>query len=215
MIFKRRNPRSYAEIVSESVYPRGGWQRSLRYVALRLRRLPDPAHKISRGIAVGVFMSFTPFFGLHFFLAALLALVIRGNVLAALLATFFGNPLTFPLIASVSTGLGYLMVGQDGMPLPDIVWAFADASLDFWRNFLALFTPETANWQGLVLFLEQIFVPYLVGGLTLGIAAGAASYYLSAPLITAYQKARVKRLKKRFAKKRKRALSRKMGTPAE
>ena len=215
MIFKRRNPRSYAEIVSESVYPRGGWQRALRYVALRLRRLPDPAHKISRGIAVGVFMSFTPFFGLHFFLAALLAVMIRGNVLAALLATFFGNPLTFPLIASVSTGLGYWMVGQEGMPLPNIVWAFADASLDFWRNFLALFTPETANWQGLALFLKQIFVPYLVGGLTLGIAAGVASYYLSAPLIAAYQKARVNRLKKRFAKKRKRALSRKIGAPAE
>ncbi|MYA89850.1 MAG: DUF2062 domain-containing protein [Boseongicola sp. SB0662_bin_57] len=215
MIFKRRNPRSYAEIVSESVYPRGGWQRALRYVALRLRRLPDPAHKISRGIAAGVFMSFTPFFGLHFFLAALLAVMIRGNVLAALLATFFGNPLTFPLIASVSTGLGYWMVGQEGVPLPDIVWAFADASLDFWRNFLALFTPETANWRGLGLFLKQIFVPYLVGGLTLGVAAGAASYFLSAPLIAAYQKARVNRLKKRFAKKRKRAMARRAGAPAE
>lgn len=215
MIFKRRKPRSYAEIVSESVYPRGGWQRALRYVALRLRRLPDPAHKISRGIGVGVFMSFTPFFGLHFFLAAALAVMIRGNVLAALLATFFGNPLTFPLIASVSTGLGFWMIGQDGMPLPRILSAFADASLDFWRNFLSVFTPETTNWQSFALFWKQIFVPYLVGGLTLGIAAGVASHFLSAPLIAAYQKARVNRLKRRFAKRRERTLSRRTGAPAE
>ncbi len=215
MIFKRRSPRSYAEIVSESVYPRGGWQRALRYAALRLRRLPDPARKISRGIAAGVFMSFTPLFGLHFLLAAILAVMIRGNVLAALLATFFGNPFTFPMIASLSTGLGFWMIGEEGVPLSRIVLAFADASLDFWRNFLAIFTPETANWQGLALFWKRIFLPYLVGGLTLGIAAGMASYLLSSPLIAAYQKARVRRLKRRFAKRRRRALARRAGAPAE
>ena len=49
---------------------------------------------------------------MHFFLAAGLAWVLRGNVVAALLGTFFGNPLTFPLIALSSINLGHWMLGN-------------------------------------------------------------------------------------------------------
>ncbi|RMD91547.1 MAG: DUF2062 domain-containing protein, partial [Alphaproteobacteria bacterium] len=94
------------------VYPRGGWWRAATYVWHRLRRLPDSPHRIARGIGAGVFVSFTPLFGMHFVLAALIALLIRGNVLAAVLATFFGNPLTFPLIAAASLKLGALILGS-------------------------------------------------------------------------------------------------------
>src|SRR6056297_3944816 len=102
MVFKRRTPKSWLQFIAEAFWPRGGWTRATRYVVHRLRRLPDPAHKISRGIAAGVFACFTPFFGLHFVIATALAFVLRGNLMAALLATFFGNPLTFPIIAAVS-----------------------------------------------------------------------------------------------------------------
>ena len=215
MVFKRRKPRTYVEIVSESLYPRGGWRRALRYVAHRLQRLPDPSHKISRGIAAGVFTSFTPFFGLHFFIAAFLTMLMRGNILASLLATFFGNPLTFPLIAAVSMELGSWILGHPGVPLPVVLTAFTEASLAIWHNFLAIFTSETANWRGLGLFWERVFLPYLVGGILPGIACAVAAYILADPIIAAYQKARVARLKKRFAKRRERVISRRASAPAE
>ena len=66
MVFKRRTPKTFGRAFIETFYPRGGWGRAVRYVVHRLRRLPDPAYKISRGIAAGVFTSFTPFFGFHF-----------------------------------------------------------------------------------------------------------------------------------------------------
>lgn len=215
MVFKRRKPRTYVEIVSESFYPRGGWTRAVRYVAHRLQRLPDPAHKISRGIAVGVLVSFTPLFGMHFILATLLAVAIRGNILAALLGTFIGNPLTFPLIAAVSMELGSWMLGHGNVPLPLVLSAFSDASIDLWRNFIALFTNEPVHWSGLDVFWDRVFLPYLVGGLVPGFAAAIASYVLANPVIAAYQRARVARLKKRFAKKRQRAISRRLSAPAE
>lgn len=215
MVFKRRKPRTYVEIVSESLYPRGGWRRALRYVAHRLQRLPDPSHKISRGIAAGVFTSFTPLFGLHFFIAAGLAMAMRGNILASLLATFFGNPLTFPLIAAVSMELGSWMLGHPGVPLPIVLEAFSNASYDIWHNFLAIFTAEKTNWGGLGLFWDRVFLPYLVGGIIPGIACAVASYILADPIIAAYQKARVARLKKRFAKRRERVISRRASAPAE
>ncbi|MEL7150679.1 MAG: DUF2062 domain-containing protein [Pseudomonadota bacterium] len=210
MVFKRRTPRTYFEVVSESFYPKGGWRRASQYVVHRLRRLPDPSHKISRGIAAGVFTSFTPFFGLHFVFSAALAWIMRGNMLAALLATFVGNPITFPIIAAISMEIGSYLLGVRSLPLPLVLGSFSEAANDLWHNLVAIFTTDTAHWAGLLRFWERVFLPYLVGGLFPGLVAGVASYFLANPVIAAYQKARVARLKKKFAKRRERAISRRI-----
>lgn len=182
----------------------------MRYVVYRLRRLPDPAHKISRGIAVGVFTSFTPLFGLHFILAAVLTWIIRGNVVAALLATFVGNPLTFPLIAAVAMELGSIILGERVLPLPLVLPSFSAAAADLWSNFIAIFTDEPTRWGGLQVFFDRVFLPYLVGGFIPGLIAAFAAYFFANPVIVAYQKARDIRRKKRFAKKRERIISRRI-----
>lgn len=189
-------------MVVEFFYPRGGWYRAARYVVHRLRRLPDPAHRISRGIAAGVFTSFTPLFGLHFVTAALLALIMRGNILAALLATFVGNPITFPLIAELSINLGNTMLGlPPGIHLPEVVHAFGGATSDVWFNLRALFTEDVADWTRIHIFYNRVFLPYLIGGLVPGVLAGLTGYYLSNPLIHAYQRRRIKKLKERYEKR--------------
>ncbi len=197
-MFKRRTPRSYVEIVAHAVYPRGGWGRASRYVMHRLQRLPDPAYKISRGIAAGVFTSFTPFYGLHFLISAGVAWAVRGNILAALLATFVGNPITFPIIATLSVELGSLILGQKPVPLHQVVTSFSYASLELWRNFGAIFSSNVVTWTHLPDFLRTVFWPYLVGGIGPGLVAAAVAYAISRPVITAYQRARLRQLKKRF-----------------
>ncbi len=134
----------------------------------------------------------------------------RGNVLAALLATFAGNPLTFPLIAAVSMEVGGFILGERPLPLPLVLGSFSDAANDLWRNFAAIFSDDRTQWQGLLRFWDRVFLPYLVGGFFPGLAAGIASYFLANPVIAAYQKARVARLKKKFAKRRERAISRRI-----
>ena len=96
----------------EFFYPRGGWARAFEYVKLRLNRLPGSPEQIARGIWAGVFASFTPFFGLHFLLSALIAVILRGNILAALLGTFIGNPLTYVPIAWVGIQSGHMILGD-------------------------------------------------------------------------------------------------------
>lgn len=201
-MFKRRTPKSYLQIVGEAFWPRGGWRRASIYVVHRLRRLPDPAHRISRGIFAGVFVSFTPFYGLHFLTAWLVAWVLRGNILAALLATFFGNPITFPIIATVSVELGSWMLGLPPVPLHKVVNSFSLASVELWSNFTALFSPRAADWSHLGDFFRYVFLPYLVGGIVPGIVMGMIAYYASYPLILSYQRGRIHRLKERFEKRR-------------
>lgn len=199
----KRNPRSYLRIFGEFFYPRGGWYRAARYVLHRLRRLPDPAHRISRGIAAGVFVTFTPLFGLHIAGTLLLAWMIRGNYLAAILATFVGNPLTFPLIAGIALRFGSTLLGQPmrEVRLPQVVDSFGRASSDIWHNFLAIFTVREAHWDSLIVFFDRVFLPYLVGGIIPGVIASLFAYVLSRPVITAYQKQRVKRIRKRYEKR--------------
>lgn len=198
----KRNPRSYLRIIAEFFYPRGGWYRASQYVIHRIRRLPDPAHRISRGIAAGIFASFTPFFGLHFLTAAILSWIIRGNVLASLLATFVGNPLTFPLIAELSVNLGNAILGQSSnIHLPEIVSQFAAATTEFWSNMKSPFTGHVVDWSSLSEFFHRVFLPYLVGCIIPGIVAGTVGYALSNPVIHAYQRRRIKKLKERYEKR--------------
>lgn len=189
--------------MAETFYPRGGWGRAASYVMLRLRRLPDPPHKIARGIFAGVFTTFTPFYGLHFIISAIFARLIGGNILASLLATFFGNPLTYVPIGIVSLQTGHFLLGTK--PDPEMESSlgskFVDAWSDLWHNFLAMFTDDTADWRGLSVFYHEVFFPYLVGGIIPGLIAGLIAYYLSVPVITAYQKRRQKRLREKAIKR--------------
>jgi uncharacterized protein (DUF2062 family) len=203
MVFKRRNRRPIGTMIAELFYPRGGWGRAFSYIRLRLSRLPDKPHRIARGIAAGVFASFTPLFGFHFITAATVAFVIRGNVIAALLATFFGNPLTFPIIMAVSVDMGNWMLGQpNDMQLPQIVSALGRASTELWGNVASIYTGEARHWDGLTRFWHRVFIPYFVGGIIPGIIVATIMHYLSLPVIIAFQKRRSKKLRDQLEKRR-------------
>lgn len=208
-MFKRRDPRSYGQIASDLIWPRGGWRRALAYVLHRLRRLPDQPHRIARGVAVGVFVSFTPLFGLHFFLAAGVAWLLRGNVLAALLATFVGNPITFPFIAMLCLTAGRWLLGVHGMVSPQMIFGeFTRASGELYHNVLASFTDRTAHWDRLAEFYDRVFLPYALGGLIWGLIAAVAAHYLTLPVIRAYHARRAKKMAERIARMRELAQSR-------
>jgi hypothetical protein len=205
VVFKRRTRRPIVQIVIEFFYPRGGWLRAAHYVKHRLRRLPDEPERIARGIFAGVFISFTPLFGFHFLGAALLAFLFRGNILAALLATFIGNPLTTPVIAYSSVELGHYLLGSSSaLAFEEILQAFSGASTELWWNARAIFTAAEMRWDSLFSFYGSIFLPYLVGGILPGLAVSLVFYFLSVPLIRAYQKHRVKKLMERIEKARER-----------
>ena len=194
-MFKRRTKRSVAENVAEFIYPRSGWRRAGEYIAHRISRLSDTPHRIALGLACGVFVCFSPLFGLHFLYAALLALVVRGNVLAAIIGTFAGNPVTFPAIAAVCYRTGFWILGMGGAETAMDTFrdAFRDAYTTGWSNVLAVFGPEPAAWGGVWNLGQSIMLPYFVGGLVWGTVAAVAFYFVTRPLIQAYQKRRMKR----------------------
>ena len=95
---KRRNPLSPAAKVQKFFWPSMGWQRAWAYTMHRLARLPGSSYSIAGGFACGAAISFTPFVGLHFIISAIVAWIIRANILASAIGTAVGNPWTFPFI---------------------------------------------------------------------------------------------------------------------
>lgn len=196
MVFKRRHKPPLLRRIRHVLYPARGWRRGIEYLGHRIRRLPDTPERIALGFACGAFASFTPLFGLHLLLAMGLAKLLRANILASVIGTAVGNPLTFPLIASVSLALGrrILGFGATGRDFSRVSDAFGQFFTGLRESLLSLFGFGTPQWGKVVLFLQDVCWPYLVGGLMPGLVVAIASYYVARPLIAAYQSARRARL---------------------
>lgn len=162
------------------LWPRQGWRRAGSYVAHRLRRLPGTPYRIAAGFASGAAVSFTPFIGLHFFLAGLLAVVLRGNIMAAAIGTVVGNPWTFPLIWAWIYGLGTWILGGNGVNgLPDEL------------SFSYIFDNPL-----------KVFVPMMVGSVPTATVAWFLCFWPLRRMVDRYQTARQKRLRRKTEKRR-------------
>lgn len=112
MLFKSREKPTLARRLRLAFWPRRSFARSTLYVWKRLFRLNASPHRIAVGCAAGVFASITPLIGVQMLMAGAITLVLRGSLTAAMLATFVGNPLTWPLIWAATYGLGAVIVGS-------------------------------------------------------------------------------------------------------
>jgi hypothetical protein len=176
-MFKRRIPLPFHKRAGAFIWPRGGWRRSGAYVAHRLRRMPGPPYRIAAGFASGAAISFTPFIGLHFVLAAALALLVRGNVIAAAIGTVVGNPWTFPFIWLWTYSLGRWVLGG-GQTLK--------------------VNPEGISFQHIVESPFEVLLPMIVGGVPTAVVAWFVFFWPLQSSVAGYQKARQRRFRKRL-----------------
>ena len=195
-MFHNDRKRGWLRSAWRAVYPRGGWVRALVYLAHRVRRLPDSPSRISRGVFAGTLVAFTPLFGLHFLIAPLLAMLIGGNVVASVIFVLVCNPLTFVPIAILSVTVGNGILGTatrhtDGDNIASAIMEFTNA---FWQNILAAFTDDLMDWTAVIIFMNDLFIPYLVGGILLGIIAAMLLAWLSHASIKLYQRRKRRRL---------------------
>jgi hypothetical protein len=85
------------------------------------------------------------------------------------------------------------------------------------HNLFSVITGEHAHWNRLADFFWRVFLPYMIGGVILGLPAAVAIYVTHLPLVRAYQRGRQKRLRQRFeaARARQRATESQPGEPGE
>lgn len=185
MLFARRTPPNAAERLRVAVWPRRSYARSISYFRWRLLRLGGNPHGLALGLAAGVFVATLPVLGVQFLAAAVLAWMIRGNVMAALIGTFWANPVTTPVLWFAAHAIGSLLLGGD----PGL--AAADLVERIWSVRGAIVTPGRETLTTAYRLLLPVLKPMLLGSVPLGLACSVIFYYGCVKLITAYRAARV------------------------
>jgi uncharacterized protein (DUF2062 family) len=188
-MFDRRVTRSALAKLRQVVWPSMGWQRAAAYYWHRLQRVPGTPESIVAGFACGAAASMMPLMGLHFVLAALFALAVRGSVIASAFGTVVGNPWTFPFIWLGAYKLGTAVLG-------------AEDELVGERPFRTMFAGLTQSIRTLdgTKFVESVWPiwwPMMVGSIPLAIAAGVLTYWLLVPPARAAHRRRAAAIAKR------------------
>ena len=142
-------------------WPRKSFWRSFRYYAKRALRLTATPHAIAAGVAAGAFASFLPYMGFHFVIAAVLAWVLRGNLIASAIGTAVGNPLTFPFIWAATLGFGrFILYGRHPGEIAPLHLGRALSHFDFEQIWQPLLLPMTIG--GTLLGALTALILYLV-----------------------------------------------------
>lgn len=162
------------------MWPRRGWRRASRYIGHRIRRLPGTPYRIAAGFASGAAISFTPFIGFHFAGAALIALLLRANVVASAIGTVIGNPWTFPFIWAWTHAFGQWLLGAESVSV----------------------LPEELSFNYIFGHLPEVFWPMTVGGLATAAVAWFAFFWPVRKAVAEYQHARRWRLRRKERKNR-------------
>lgn len=191
-MFKRRKQQPVHHRVGNLFWPRIGWGRAVRYLWHRVLRLHGTPYSIAAGIACGAAVSFTPLVGGHFVLAALMAWLIGGNIVAGLIGTAVGNPWTFPFIWLWTFKLGSGMIGMEHAAeagaQPDFSHVFADLI-----EALLRFEFEPAFFHK----IWAVWWPMMIGSVPSMIVVWLATYLMLRPVVAAYQHQRVMRRRHR------------------
>ncbi|NKB81482.1 MAG: DUF2062 domain-containing protein [Nitrospirales bacterium] len=130
--------------------------------------LKDSPHRIAMAFSIGVFIAFSPTYGLHTVSALLCAWGFRLNYLAILLGAFINNPWTVVPILGATVWTGFLLLG---MP-----------------------TSVTMDWSALTVetLYESVWPyvwPFTLGGCVLGACGALAAYPLARQVLSRHRKA--------------------------
>ncbi|MDP6883758.1 MAG: DUF2062 domain-containing protein [Rhodospirillales bacterium] len=197
-MFGRRNKISWSVRLREFVWPRSGWRRSTEYLRHRVFRLPGTPYALAAGAACGAAISFTPFVGFHFVLAALLAWLLRANIVASAVGTAVGNPWTFPFI--------WLWVYEFGtwMGVGD---ASSAADVDFTTMFAAILQALLRfDMMYLLKTAWPVMAPMLAGSIPTALVVWFSFYLAMKPMIASYHHHRLMKRRRgpRMVKKQER-----------
>jgi len=189
-MFSRRTPETFLQKTRQTLWPKMGWWRLLKYYRVRIIRLSASAESIAFNLAGGSAMSLTPFFGIHVFGALGVAWLVgvRMNLVAAMVGTFVGNPWTFPFFLYAEHALGSWILEK------------FDAGEPIENGFSAdiIIEQQNENFGSMISFFwdnfADIFIPMAIGGSILAIVSFPIYYILYLNLVRGAQKARKMRI---------------------
>lgn len=139
-----------------------------------LLHIDDTPDRTAAAFALGVFLGFSPFLGLHTLLGIVAAFLLNLNRVAVLLGVYTNLPWFLAPYYAIATLAGAELTGHH--PPPDFraqVGGLFELSLwhlDFWRK--------------LIVVMKPLVLPYTVGSTLFALVLAAAAYQLALAFVT-------------------------------
>jgi uncharacterized protein (DUF2062 family) len=151
----------------------------------------EPSH-LAAAMAVGVFIGFTPFYGLHTLIALVVAFLFRLNKVAIVTGAWINLPWFAPFIYAFCLRLGEALLSGN---FSSFSWASVMSLAQGASAYLRTSPRDSAVGLYRVLW-DMLFVaskPLFVGTLVVGLAAGAVTYFVTLEAIRDVRRLRHRR----------------------
>jgi len=146
-----------------------------RFVYHNLLHADDPPHPLALGMAVGMFVAFTPTIGVQMLIAGFLSWLLRANKALSITVVWISNPGTMLPIYWYCYRVGCALLALD--PIGRAWWA-------------DLATPPHGWWPAVTFYWSrfiQIAWPLWLGGFVVGFVCAWATYYTVYHTIRSYR----------------------------
>jgi len=141
--------------------------------ANKIKKLHGDPHYVAFGMAIGVFVAITPTIPFHTILAVVLSLLFKASKPAAIIGVWICNPFTVIFLYFACYKTGYI---------------FFEDSLNAWESVKILIGHLESNieisdkFNYFIEFIQtkiKIFLIMNIGGILLGLPAGAITYFIT------------------------------------
>lgn len=140
----------------------------------KLLHIDDSPERTAAAFALGVFFGFSPLLGLHMALALLLAFLLNLNRVAVLIGVYANLPWIIAPYYAIATLVGAQITSHR------IPRGFRGQLRQVFD--LSMFTGDF--WHRLLMVMQPIAVPYLVGSTLCALLLAAAAYQLALAFVT-------------------------------
>ena len=141
---------------------------SVRSLLKQVLHLQESPQRTALAFAIGVFIGFSPAYGLHTIMVIICAWALRLNLLALMAGAYLNNPWTIVPILGATYWVGALLLGRSDSPAFD------------WHD---------VSFQAIYEQVMPYAVPFCLGGLVLSLLGAALAYPLAHYFVTKHRQA--------------------------
>ncbi len=148
---------------------------ALRFLFHHVLHADDPPHRLALGIAIGMFVTFTPTIGFQMALTVFFAWLLGANKVVGIVLVWLSNPVTILPIFYFCYRIGHFLVGGERVN---------------WRWWAQLARPPVGWWASVQFYWERFMhlaAPLWIGSLIVATLVAYAAYYVSYYAICGYR----------------------------
>lgn len=152
------------------------WRRIRHFIVVKVLHADDSPHRIALGVAIGLFIAWTPTVGLQMLLALAAAAVLRANKIIPVALVWITNPVTLVPIYYVNWVIGRMIVpGDDNLRMNE-AYIRLQALVKHSPNFFDLIL-EPGTWKQIGTLIFEMGIELWIGSFALGMLLAIAGYF--------------------------------------